>query len=69
MAKHLVAIVGRPNAGKSTIVNHNFHSVEATVRAMRGVTRTRSYHYAARNGHHFTLIDTAGIEKCEEDAF
>ena len=69
MAKHLVAVVGRPNVGKSTFVNRIVHSDEAIVHAMRGVTRDRSYHDADWNGHHFTLIDTGGIEMGDEDAF
>lgn len=69
MAKHIVAVVGRPNVGKSTFVNRIAQADEAIVHAMRGVTRDRSYHEADWNGVPFTLIDTGGIEMGNEDAF
>lgn len=69
MGTHLVAVVGRPNVGKSTFVNRIVQSDEAIVHKMRGVTRDRSYHEADWNGEHFTLIDTGGIEMGDEDAF
>lgn len=69
MAKHIVAVVGRPNVGKSTFVNRIAQADEAIVHAMRGVTRDRSYHEADWNGLEFTLIDTGGIEMGNEDAF
>ena len=65
----LVAVVGRPNVGKSTFVNRLAQADEAIVHAMRGVTRDRSYHEADWNGLHFTLIDTGGIEMGDDDAF
>lgn len=69
MAKHLVAVVGRPNVGKSTFVNRIAQADDAIVHSMRGVTRDRSYHEADWNGEGFTLIDTGGIEMGDEDAF
>ncbi len=65
----IVAIVGRPNVGKSTLVNRLAENNEAIVHEMRGVTRDRSYHEADWNGYDFTLIDTGGIEMGGDDAF
>ncbi|MBR5260460.1 MAG: ribosome biogenesis GTPase Der [Eggerthellaceae bacterium] len=69
MALPIVAIVGRPNVGKSTFVNRIAQVDEAIVHEMRGVTRDRSYHQADWNGVNFTLIDTGGIEMGGDDAF
>ena len=69
MALPIVAVVGRPNVGKSTFVNRIAGAQDAIVHEMRGVTRDRSYHEADWNGVHFTLIDTGGIEMGNEDAF
>lgn len=65
----LVAVVGRPNVGKSTFVNRIAQADEAIVHEMRGVTRDRSYHEADWNGQSFTLVDTGGIEMGDDDAF
>ena len=65
----IVAVVGRPNVGKSTFVNRIAQADEAIVHEMRGVTRDRSYHEADWNGVHFTLVDTGGIEMGDDDAF
>lgn len=65
----IVAIVGRPNVGKSTLVNRLAENNEAIVHEMRGVTRDRSYHEADWNGYDFTIIDTGGIEMGGDDAF
>ncbi len=62
MALPIVAVVGRPNVGKSTFVNRITQGTEAIVHAARGVTRDRSYHRADWNGVEFMLIDTGGIE-------
>lgn len=69
MSLPIVAVVGRPNVGKSTFVNRLAENNEAIVHEMRGVTRDRSYHNADWNGRTFTLIDTGGIEMGNEDAF
>lgn len=69
MSLPVVAIVGRPNVGKSTLVNRLAENNEAIVHEMRGVTRDRSYHEADWNGCDFTLIDTGGIEMGSDDAF
>ena len=65
----IVAVVGRPNVGKSTFVNRIAQADEAIVHAMRGVTRDRSYHEADWNGVEFKLVDTGGIEMGDDDAF
>ena len=69
MALPIVAVVGRPNVGKSTFVNRIVGGQDAIVHEMRGVTRDRSYHEADWNGVHFTMIDTGGIEMGNDDAF
>ena len=69
MALPIVAVVGRPNVGKSTFVNRIAEVDEAIVHEMRGVTRDRSYHKADWNGIEFKLIDTGGIEMGTEDQF
>ena len=65
--KPIVAVVGRPNVGKSTLVNRLAQSSDAIVHESRGVTRDRSYHDADWNGRSFTLIDTGGIESLKSD--
>ena len=67
MTKPIVAIVGRPNVGKSTLVNRIAQTSEAIVHASRGVTRDRSYHEADWNGREFTIVDTGGIEPMKSD--
>ncbi|MCL1890821.1 MAG: ribosome biogenesis GTPase Der [Coriobacteriia bacterium] len=69
MSLPIVAVVGRPNVGKSTFVNRIALSRDAIVHEQRGVTRDRSYHQADWNGVHFTLIDTGGIEMSADDQF
>ena len=65
----IIAVVGRPNVGKSTFVNRIAQADEAIVHEMRGVTRDRSYHIADWNGVSFKLIDTGGIEMGDDDKF
>lgn len=68
--KPIVAVVGRPNVGKSTLVNRLAGTQDAIVHESRGVTRDRSYHDADWNGRSFTLVDTGGIEPLKsEDVF
>jgi len=67
MAKPIVAVVGRPNVGKSTLVNRIIQRRDAIVHESRGVTRDRSYHEADWNGRDFVLIDTGGIESVSSD--
>ncbi|PKQ10180.1 MAG: ribosome biogenesis GTPase Der [Actinobacteria bacterium HGW-Actinobacteria-9] len=69
MALPIVAVVGRPNVGKSTLVNRIAQTSDAIVHEQRGVTRDRSYHRADWNGRDFMLIDTGGIEHAKEDPF
>jgi GTPase len=69
MALPIVAVVGRPNVGKSTFVNRIAQQTEAIVHEARGVTRDRSYHRADWNGKDFLLIDTGGIETGSIDEF
>ncbi len=67
MAKPIVAIVGRPNVGKSTLVNRICQQRDAIVHESRGVTRDRSYHEADWNGRDFIIVDTGGIESVKSD--
>ena len=69
MSIPIIAVVGRPNVGKSTLVNRLAQVQDAIVHEQRGVTRDRSYHRADWNGHDFMLVDTGGIELSCDDAF
>jgi GTP-binding protein len=66
---NLVAIVGRPNVGKSTFFNRLIQRREAIVDAVSGVTRDRHYGKSDWNGKEFSLIDTGGYVIGSEDVF
>lgn len=69
MTLPIVAVVGRPNVGKSTFVNRLIQAQDAIVHPASGVTRDRSYHRTDWNGREFMLVDTGGIEFTTDDRF
>lgn len=67
MSKPVVAIVGRPNVGKSTFFNYIVGQRISIVEDTPGVTRDRVYAESNWRGRDFTVIDTAGIEELTGD--
>jgi GTP-binding protein len=65
----IVAIVGRPNVGKSTLFNRLTDSREAIVDEVSGVTRDRNYGVSFWNGVDFSVIDTGGYVQNSDDVF
>ena len=66
---NIVAIVGRPNVGKSTLFNRLIQRRDAIVDSVAGVTRDRHYGKSDWNGKEFSVIDTGGYIEGSEDVF
>ena len=69
MANPIIAIVGRPNVGKSTFFNRMLKQKKAIVDAQEGITRDRLYGETEWVGHHLTFVDTGGYIPEDLDVF
>lgn len=69
MSNNIVAVVGRPNVGKSTLYNRLIGERQAIIDDVSGVTRDRQYGTSYWNGKTFTVVDTGGFVKHSEDVF
>jgi len=66
---NIIAIVGRPNVGKSTLFNRLIGARQSIVDDVSGVTRDRQYGTSIWNGKEFTVVDTGGFVKKTDDIF
>jgi GTP-binding protein len=66
---NIVAIVGRPNVGKSTLFNRLVEQRKAIMDNESGITRDRHYGYAEWTDKHFTVVDTGGYVQASDDVF
>ncbi len=69
MSLPIVAIIGRPNVGKSSLFNRFLKRKIAVVDKTPGVTRDRNYAVCDWSGIHFRLVDTGGLDLGETDEF
>ena len=69
MALPVVAIIGRPNVGKSTLVNRLCRSRDAIVHDEPGVTRDRTYQEGDWGGRNFRVVDTGGLVFDDDSEF
>jgi GTP-binding protein len=69
MSSNIVAIVGRPNVGKSTFFNRLIGERQSIVDDISGVTRDRQYGSSYWNNKNFTVVDTGGFVQNSEDVF